>query len=138
MLNDLGITPGEMVETGGHTPTVNAVYNGEVDFGTTFFSPPLLPEGEWAEGDPPDIPDELVPECGLNEEGRLWCGAYRVLDARQTIREQAPDVVQKVKIVDISQGIPNDTMSFSPDFPDELKESIMEAVIACILTPAAI
>jgi glucose/mannose transport system substrate-binding protein len=136
MLNDLGITPGEQVETGGHTETANAVYNGEVDFGTTFFSPPLLPEGEWQEGDPPDIPDELVPECGLNDEGQLWCGGYRVLDARQTIREQAPDVVQKVKIVDISQGIPNDTMSFGPDFPDELKDMINEAVIAYVQTEA--
>jgi phosphonate transport system substrate-binding protein len=136
MLNDLGITPGEQVETGGHTETANAVYNGEVDFGTTFFSPPLLPEGEWQEGDPPDIPDELVPECGLNDEGQLWCGGYRVLDARQTIREQAPDVVQKVKIVDISQGIPNDTMSFGPDFPEELKDMINEAVIAYVQTEA--
>ena len=132
LLNELGITTGEMVETGGHTPTVNAVYNGEVDFGTVFFSPPLLPEGEWQEGDPPDIPDELVPECGLNDEGKLWCGGYRVLDARQTISEQAPDVVQVVKIVDISQGIPNDTMSFGSDFPEELKQMIIEAVIAFV------
>jgi phosphonate transport system substrate-binding protein len=136
MLNEMGITPGEQVETGGHTETANAVYNGEVDFGTTFFSPPLLPEGEWQEGDPPDIPDELVPECGLNDEGQLWCGGYRVLDARQTIREQAPDVVQVVKIVDISPGIPNDTMSFGPDFPQDLKDMIKEAVIAYVQTEA--
>lgn len=134
MLNEMGITPGEQVETGGHTETANAVYNGEVDFGTTFFSPPLVPDGEWQVGDPPDIPDELVPECGLNDEGQLWCGGYRVLDARQTIREQAPDVVQVVKIVDISPGIPNDTMSFSPDFPQDLKDMINEAVIAFVQT----
>jgi phosphonate transport system substrate-binding protein len=136
ILNKLGITPGERVETGGHPQTVNAVYNGEVDFGTTFFSPPLLPEGEWKEGDPPDIPDDLVPECALNDEGKLWCDGYRVLDARQTIREQAPDVVQKVKIIAISPGIPNDTMSFSPDFPEELKQEIMDAITAFVGTDA--
>jgi len=138
-LTDLGITPGERVETGGHTETANAVYNGEVDFGTTFFSPPLLPgdpDEEWQVGDPPDIPDELVPECGLNEDGKLYCGGYRVLDARQTIREQAPDVIQVVAIVDISQGIPNDTMSFSPDFPDEMKQMIIDAIIAYVQTDA--
>src|SRR5918996_5840950 len=41
-----GITPGEQVQTGGHNQTVTAVYNGEVDFGTTFYSVPLNPDGE--------------------------------------------------------------------------------------------
>lgn len=134
MLLNLGITPGEQVETGGHPQTVKAVYNGEVDFGTTYFSPPLLPEGQWKVGDPPDIPDELVPECGLNDEGKLYCGGYRVLDARAAIREDAPDVVQKVKIVAITEGIPNDTMSFGPEFPEDLKQTIMDAVIAFVQT----
>ena len=138
MLSNLGITPGDKVETGGHPQSVNAVYNGEVDFGTTFFSPPLLPEGEWKEGDPPDIPDDMVAECGLNDEGKLWCGGYRVLDARQVIREQAPDVVQKVKIIAISPGIPNDTMSFSPDFPEDLKQEIIDAITAFVDTDACL
>jgi phosphonate transport system substrate-binding protein len=136
-LNDLGVTPGEQVETGGHTASVRAVYNGEVDFGTTFFSPPLLPGGEeWEIGDPPDVPEELVDECGLNEEGNLTCGGYRVLDARQTLREEAPDVVQKVRILAISNEIPNDTLSFSPEFPQELRQEIMDAVIAYLESPA--
>jgi len=128
-LADLGVTVGNQVETGGHTPSALAVYNGEVDFATTFFSPPLLPEGTWALGDPPDIPDELVEECAVNEDDRLYCGGYRVLDARATIREQAPDVIQKVRILDISSEIPNDTMSWSPEFPEELKEVITLAIM---------
>ncbi|HSL31701.1 MAG TPA: phosphate/phosphite/phosphonate ABC transporter substrate-binding protein, partial [Anaerolineales bacterium] len=40
-LAEAGITPGEQVQTGGHNQTVTAVYNGEVDFGTTFYSVPL-------------------------------------------------------------------------------------------------
>jgi phosphonate transport system substrate-binding protein len=138
-LNDLGVTPGEQVETGGHSSSVRAVYNGEVDFATTFFSPPLLPgdpEETWEIGDPPDVPDELLSECGLNEEGRLYCGGYRVLDARQTIVEDAPDVVQKVRILAISSEIPNDTLSFSPEFPDELKQTFMDAVITYLESPA--
>jgi phosphate/phosphite/phosphonate ABC transporter binding protein len=119
-LADMGITVGDQVETGGHPESARAVYNGEVDFATTFFSPPLLPEGTWALGDDPDIPDELLEECAVNDEGRLFCGGYRVLDARQTIREEAPDVIQKVRILAISPEIPNDTMSWSPEFPEEL------------------
>ena len=39
------ITPGEELQTGGHNQTVTAVYNGEVDFGTVFYSVPLKPDG---------------------------------------------------------------------------------------------
>ncbi len=135
-LADLGITPGEQVETGGHTSTVRAVYNGEVDFGTTFFSPPLLPEGQWAMGDPPDAPDELVPECAVTPENRLYCGGMRILDARAGLWEEAPDVVQKVRILAISPEIPNDTMSFSPEFPDDVKQEIIDAVMAYLESDA--
>jgi phosphate/phosphite/phosphonate ABC transporter binding protein len=135
-LTDLGVTPGERVETGGHTASARAVYLGEVDFATTFFSPPLLPEGTWALGDPPDIPDDLLAECAVTEEDRLYCGGMRVLDARAGIREEAPDVIQKVRILDISPEIPNDTMSWSADFPDELKQPIIDALVAFLATDA--
>ena len=135
-LSDLGITPGERVETGGHSSSARAVYLGEVDFATTFFSPPLLPEGRWAVGDAPDIPDEFIAECAVNEDNRLFCGEYRVLDARAGIREEAPDVVQKVRILAISSGIPNDTMSWSPEFPEALRQPIIDALIAYLASDA--
>ena len=135
-LSDLGITPGERVETGGHTSTVNAVYNGEVDFGTTFFSPPLFPDRQWAFGDEPDVPDELLEECAVNEDDRLFCGEMRILDARAGLRAEAPDVVQKVRIIAISPEIPNDTMSFSPEFPEDLKQVIIDALIAYLESDA--
>jgi phosphate/phosphite/phosphonate ABC transporter binding protein len=135
-LADLGVTVGDQVETGGHPEAARAVYTGEVDFSTTFFSPPLLPDGTWALGDPPDIPDELLEECAVNEDDRLFCGGYRVLDARQTIRAEAPDVIQKVRILAISPEIPNDTMSWSPEFPDDLKEAIVQALIDYLASDA--
>lgn len=135
-LNDLGVTPGEAVETGGHTASARAVYLGEVDFATTFFSPPLLPEGTWALGDSPDIPDDLLAECAVTEEDRLFCGGMRVLDARAGIREEAPDVIQKVRILAISPEIPNDTMSWSPEFPEELRQPIIDALTAFLATDA--
>jgi phosphate/phosphite/phosphonate ABC transporter binding protein len=137
-LADLGVTVGDQVETGGHPESARAVYNGEVDFATTFFSPPLLPEGTWAFGDPPDIPDELLEECAVNEDDNLFCGGYRVLDARQTIRAEAPDVIQKVRILDISNEIPNDTMSWSPEFPEELKEPIIQALVDYLASDACL
>jgi phosphonate transport system substrate-binding protein len=132
MMADAGVTPGDTLEAGGHTGVVRAIYNGEADFGSTFFSPPLNPEGEpaWALGDPPEIPDELVPECAVTPEDRLYCGEWRVLDARAGLRTEAPDVVQKVRILTISPGIPNDTLSFGPDFPADLRDQIATALAA--------
>jgi len=136
MFADLGITVGNTVEAGGHPQAVKAVYNGEADVATAYFSAPLLPEGNWAMGDAPDIPDEFIPDCAVNEDDKLYCGEYRVLDARAAIREEAPDVVQKVRILTLSGEIPNDTMSFSPDFDADLQTVIIEAVTAYVASDA--
>ena len=129
---DMGITVGETIEAGGHPQSVKAVYNGEADFGTAYFSAPLFPEGPWTVDMAPDIPDELIADCGVTDEGKLYCGDWRVLDARSAIMDEAPDVVQKVRILGLSPEIPNDTMSFSPDFPEELKQIIIDAITAYV------
>ena len=135
LFDDLGITVGEQVETGGHPETAKAVYNGEVDFGTTYFSAPLLPDGTWStDMSPEPYAPDLLEDCAPNDEGELWCGGYRVLDARAAITEEAPDVVQKVRILGLTPEIPNDTLSFAPDFPEELRQQIMDGVIAFIGT----
>ncbi|HSM26021.1 MAG TPA: PhnD/SsuA/transferrin family substrate-binding protein [Anaerolineaceae bacterium] len=126
-----GIVPGEQVETGGHNQSVSAVYNGEVEFSTSFYSPPAKPEGEdpWEVGDEPDIPDDLIDECVVDDTG-LVCGGWLVLDARANIRTEAPDVIEKVKILALTPEIPNDTLSFSPDFPADLRAEIEAALLA--------
>ncbi len=141
MLDAAGVTPGEVLETGGHPQTITAVFDGSADFGTTFYSPPLKPEGEpaWAPGDPPDIPDDLIPSCAVTSVGdstQLLCSGWRVLDARVNIREQSPDVVQRVRILAISDPIPNDTLSFGPDFPADLRAQIEQALVAFAETDA--
>jgi phosphonate transport system substrate-binding protein len=140
MFQDNNIEPGETVEAGGHPGAVLAVYNGEADFATTFFSPPLKPDPAWTPNDSPDIPDDLLETCGPNDDGsRLLCGEageWRVLDARANIRVEAPDVVQKLRILTISPAIPNDTLSFGPEFPSELRTQIEEALVAFAETDA--
>jgi phosphonate transport system substrate-binding protein len=59
-----------------------------------------------------------------------------VLDARANIRQEFPDVVQKVRILSLSPEIPNDTMSFSPEFPADLRTQIEEALTAFAETEA--
>jgi phosphate/phosphite/phosphonate ABC transporter binding protein len=133
LLNDLGITPGETLEAGGHPQAVRAIYNGDADFATAFFSPPLKPAGgpAWAIGDAPDIPDDLIPSCAPNEDkSKLMCGDWEVKDARANLREEAPDIVQKVRILALTDAIPNDTLSFGPDFPADLRAQIEAALVA--------
>jgi len=133
MFQDAGVVPGEEVQTGGHNQSAQAVYNGEVDFATTFYSPPTLVDTgavAWQEGQDPDIPADLVSSCGLTaDKSALVCGNYRVRDARANIREAAPDVIQKVRILTISPPIPNDTLSFGPDFPADVRAQIEQALV---------
>lgn len=140
MFDEAGVTPGEQVEAGGHPQAALAVYRGEADFATTFFSPPLMPEGSWEVGMNPDIPDDIVDTCAPNEDGsRLLCGPdgeWRVLDARASARSDAPDIIQAVKILTISPPIPNDTLSFGPEFPDDVRAQIEEALVAFAETEA--
>ncbi len=138
MFKEEGITPGETLEAGGHPESVRAVYTGEADFATAFYSPYAAPEGgtKWERGMDPEVPVD-VNTCALNEDkSKLLCEGYRVLDARANIREEFPDVVQKVRILSLSPDIPNDTMSFGPDFPADLRTQIEEALVAFAATEA--
>jgi phosphonate transport system substrate-binding protein len=133
MLQEAGVTPGEEVQTGGHNQSAQAIYNGEVDFATTFYSPPTLVDtGEvvWEEGQDPEVPADVIDSCGLNADGNLVCGNYRVRDARANIREASPDVIQKVRILAVSDPIPNDTLSFGPEFPADLRAQLEAALVA--------
>ncbi len=129
-LQAAGIEPGERVEAGGHNQVVQAVYSGEVEFGTTFFSPPVVPGAAWRVGDLAEPYDLTVDESRLDTDGNLFVGDIRILDARANIRETAPDVVDQVRILRLSAPIPNDTLSFGPDFSPELKAQIMDALYA--------
>jgi phosphonate transport system substrate-binding protein len=126
MFEEAGVEPGEIIEAGGHPQAALAVYNGEVDFATTYFSAPLT-DPRWQPGDDPEPFDPM--EVALNEEGNTFAGDVRVLDARTAVMEAAPDIFQKVRIMMLTDPIPNDTMSFSPDFPDELRGQIIDALV---------
>jgi phosphonate transport system substrate-binding protein len=134
-LQAAGIVPGDTVEAGGHNQVVQAVYSGEADFGTTFFSPAIVPGAPWGIGDNPEPYDLTVDESRVTEDG-LFVGDVEVLDARINIRETAPDVVDQVRILRLSSPIPNDTLSFGPDFSPELKQQVLDALFAFAQTDA--
>lgn len=137
MFDAAGIEPGEIVETGGHSNSMLAVYNGDVEFATAFFSPPLLPfyERRWAYGvDDPEIWREVGESPVRNEAGRTFVGGdpadggYRVLDARSSVADTAPDIFDKTRILVLTDQIPNDSISFGPEFPLNTANEIISAL----------
>jgi len=86
-----GIVPEEdldqIVDAGGHTAVVSAVYNGDVDAGASF------------------------------------------VDARANIEADNPDVMDRVKVIAITEDIPNDGVQFSPSVPTEIRNEIVNALL---------
>ncbi len=134
----LGIEPGEITEAGGHNGSMLGVNNGDCDFGTAFFSPPLLPNynREWTYGvDDPEIWRVADESPVRTEEGRTFVaggpdeGGYRILDARSSVTDTAPDIFENTRILAITERIPNDTVSFGPEFPLNTANNIIDALI---------
>ncbi|OYZ23981.1 MAG: phosphonates-binding protein [Bdellovibrio sp. 28-41-41] len=57
-----------------------------------------------------------------------------VEDARRLVLTQYPDVVKKVKILDLSEPIPNDPIVFRKDMPEEMKLKVIDALMKFIKT----
>jgi phosphonate transport system substrate-binding protein len=137
MLAEQGVEPGEIVETGGHNLAMLAVYNGEVDFATGFFSPPLMPgDAQWTYGvHSPEVWREADAEPTVAEDGDVLVaggpdeGGYRILDARTLVVDTAPDIFAETRILALTDQIPNDTVSFGPEFPLGLANDIVDALI---------
>ena len=97
----LGIEVGESFEAGGHSATARAIYNGEADFGTTFYSPQIDVDGTavWdGTSEDADLAGADAGTCGVVAEadavgsfgpGDLVCDAVEIRDARRNIREPA-------------------------------------------------
>lgn len=62
-------------------------------------------------------------------DGTCDAGATFV-DARTSVEDELTDVMDKVVVIATSQDIPNDTISFSPDVPEDIRQQIVEAMLA--------
>ncbi|MCK4654884.1 MAG: phosphate/phosphite/phosphonate ABC transporter substrate-binding protein [Candidatus Cloacimonetes bacterium] len=50
-------------------------------------------------------------------------------DARRAVIDTYPDVMEKISIIGYTEWIPNDTVTFRKDFPPEMKEKIIDALL---------
>lgn len=55
-------------------------------------------------------------------------------DARDSVEDDLPDVKEKVVVLAVSPDIPNDSVSFTKDFPEEARAKIIEALLAYAAT----
>lgn len=95
-LKDLKVEPKDTVFAMKHDSVVTMIYQGQVDAGATYYSPP--------------------------QNGQIE-------DARRMVKTQYPDVEQKVKIIQLSEPIPNDPIAFRKDMPEEMKEKIVDTLL---------
>ncbi|MBX2987446.1 MAG: phosphate/phosphite/phosphonate ABC transporter substrate-binding protein [Bdellovibrionaceae bacterium] len=101
-LKERQIKPKETVFAMKHDAVVSMIYQGQVDAGATFYSPP-------------------------SDKG--------IEDARRLVMTQYPDIEKRIKIVELSDAIPNDPIIFRKEMPEEMKNKIVEAFVAFVATP---
>jgi phosphonate transport system substrate-binding protein len=105
ILDSMGIKPSETVFAMRHDNVVTMVYQGQVDAGATYYSPPDPQTGE-------------------------------IMDARQRVMKQFPDVAKKVKIIGFTQDIPNDPIVFRKDLNKSMEERVIDALLKYVSTPS--
>lgn len=66
-------------------------------------------------------------------EGECEVGASFV-DARTSVEEEYPDVMDQVVVVDISADIPNDGVQYNKDFSQDLRDQLNPALISVAST----
>ncbi|OQY27327.1 MAG: hypothetical protein B6243_13095 [Anaerolineaceae bacterium 4572_5.2] len=141
----------------------SAVYNGQIFVradsgiesledlaGKTFCRPDPLSTSGWiipsitlkAAGIDPDVDLAQIVDAGSHDaaiagvyNGDCDAGASYV-DARGRIEEDYPDVMEVIKVIEISADIPNDGVQFVPGFPEELRTQIVDALLAIAETEA--
>ena len=112
--------------------------------GKTFCRPDPLSTSGWiipslsirAEGLNPEQDLAEVVDAGSHDavvaavyNGDCDAGATYV-DARGTLEEQQPDVMEKVVVFHVTADIPNDGVQFIPDMDEELKTQIVDGLLA--------
>lgn len=125
MLAEAGVAPGEIVTAPEETSALLALRDGEADFATATFVPPLMPfDRPWVFGEtnpeewrvlgisPTRSPIGYVVVAGDPENG-----GYRLRDARSRLFDTTPDIFDVTRILTLSAPIPRETVVLGADFP---------------------
>lgn len=120
--------------------------------GKTFCRPDPLSTSGWiipsielkAAGVDPDTDLAEVVDAGGHDgaiaavyNGDCDAGSSYV-DARSTLEDEAPDVMEVLQVISVSADIPNDGLQYVPSMPRELRDQINTAILAIIETEAGL
>ncbi len=103
LLIDKGISLADHKFVIGHDEVVKLVYEGKIDAGATFYSPPSS-SGE-------------------------------IRDARARVIKKYPDVAEKVKVLTLTDPIPNDPVVFNKDMDENTVNKLVFAIMKYAITP---
>jgi len=109
-LQDQKVNPKETVFALKHDNVISMVYQGQVDAGAAYYSPPYK-----------------------NDKGEM-----EIEDARRLVLTQYPDVEKKIVIIGLSEAVPNDPFIFRKDIPEEMKTKIIDAMLKLVSTKEGI
>ncbi|MFN2197144.1 MAG: phosphate/phosphite/phosphonate ABC transporter substrate-binding protein, partial [Anaerolineales bacterium] len=120
--------------------------------GKTFCRPDPLSTSGWiipsitlrANGINPDTDLAQVVDAGSHDAS--VAGVYNgdcdagssFVDARTNIEEDYPDVMDVIKVIEVSADIPNDGVQYVPSFPREMRDQINNALLAIAQTDAGL
>lgn len=133
LLAAAGVEPGEIIEVPGDSAAMLAVFNGDADFATATYTPPIMPfeDREWQYGeDSPEIWRQTGVSPTRSPIGYVIVitdpedGGYRLRDARARIFDVEPGIYDQTQIVALSGQIPNETVAFGRDFPLGLARAV--------------
>jgi phosphonate transport system substrate-binding protein len=114
LLNRAGVTLGHVVYAGGHPNVVQAVFDGKVAGGATFYSPPSAANAR---------------------DGTLVGDArFLILKRMQTVAEREA-YLDQVRVVALTDPIPNDVCCVRSDFPEELWTQFAASLERFLATP---
>lgn len=139
LMRDAGIEPAEVVEYDSENSALLAVFNGEADFATATYLPPILPYNErpWVYGeDEPEvwrrlgIAPERLPVGYIVVIADPEDGGYRIRDARASLFDVQPEIFRQTRIIGISEPIPNTSVAFGAEFPLSLARKLQEGIVA--------
>jgi phosphonate transport system substrate-binding protein len=138
-LAEAGIEPAEVVEYDSENSALLAVFDGEADFATATYLPPILPYDErpWVYGeDEPEIwrqlgiAPERLPVGYIVVIADPEDGGYRIRDARASLFDIQPEIFRQTRIIGVSEPLPNTSVVFGSEFPLALALKLQESLVA--------
>jgi len=157
MAADRGVADAGLVAVRYGSPTYNGQFITRADSGIsevadfagkTFARADPLSTSSWiipmitmrAEGVDPDTDLENVVDAGSHDtvvsavyNGDADVGATYV-DARTRMEEDYPDVMEEVVVIGVTTDIPNDGVQFHPSISEEMRNTIIDALLKIVAT----